>query len=207
MDTKLRELSHGQRSLNDFARGFFGMDNGSYITSTYVFGDVVNALNAVAPFDWAGFLHARLDGLNEHAPLDGITRGGYRLVYTDKQTPYGKSAAGIRKMTDFAYSLGVFLTHDGTARSVIWNSPAFKAGISVGTTIVAVNGSAYDPDDLSRTITDNKGTQTPIELLLKADNHYRTVRLDYHGGLRYPHLQRAPGSTTGSLDAIRAPLN
>ncbi len=110
-------------------------------------------------------------------------------------------------MTDFAYSLGLFLTHDGTARGVIWGSPAFKAGITVGTTVVAVNGAAYDPDDLSRVIADAKGTQTPIELLLKADDHFRTVRIDYHGGLRYPHLQRAPGSTSGSLDAILSPID
>ncbi len=207
VDTKLRELSHGMKSLNDFARGFFGMDNGSYITSTYVFDDVASALNAVAPFDWAGFLHDRLDNYGEHAPLDGITRGGYQLVYTDAESPYEKSAAGIRKMTDFAYSLGLFLTHGGTARSVVWDSPAFKAGITVGTTVVAVNGAAYDPDDLSRVITDAKGTQTPIELLLKADDHFRTVRIDYHGGLRYPHLQRAPGSTSGSLDAILSPID
>ncbi len=207
VDTKLRELSHGTKSLNDFARGFFGMDNGSYVVRTYVFADVVSALDAVAPFDWAGFLRTRLDGVGGQAPLDGITRGGYRLVYTAVESPYEKSAAGLRKMTDLGYSLGLFLTHDGAARGVIWGSPAYKAGISVGTEIVAVNGAAFDPDDLLRAITDAKTTKAPIELLLKAQDHYRTVRIDYHGGLRYPHLERIPGSTGGSLDAILAPLN
>ncbi len=206
VDTKLRELSHGAKSLNDFARTFFGIDNASYVTSTYTFADVASTLNGVVPFDWAGFLRTRLDRVGGGAPLDGITRGGYQLVYTDVESPYEKSAAGLRKMTDLGYSLGLYLTHDGTARGVVWGSPAFKAGITVGTAIVAVNGAAYDADGLSRAITDAKTAQAPIELLLKAQDHYRTVRLDYHGGLRYPHLIRAPGSTGGSLDAILAPL-
>ena len=152
-------------------------------------------------------LRARLDRVGGGAPLDGITRGGYRLVYTEVESSYEKSAAGLRKMTDLAYSLGLYLTHDGTARGVVWGSPAFKSGITVGTSIVAVNGAAFDADGLTRAITDAKTAQAPIELLLKAQDHYRTVRLDYHGGLRYPHLVRAPGSTGGSLDAILAPLD
>ncbi|HZD49188.1 MAG TPA: peptidase M61, partial [Silvibacterium sp.] len=53
-DTKIRELSNGQKSLDDFAKLFFGIDNGSYITVTYTLDDIVKALNAVQPYDWAG---------------------------------------------------------------------------------------------------------------------------------------------------------
>ena len=55
VDTLIRDLSHGKRSLDDFAHDFFGIDNGSVGPVTYTFDDVVKALNAVQPYDWAGF--------------------------------------------------------------------------------------------------------------------------------------------------------
>ncbi|WP_419729892.1 M61 family metallopeptidase [Lichenicola sp.] len=203
IDTKIRELSHGTKSLDDFAHAFFGIDDGSIITQTYVFDDVVKTLNGVVPFDWAGLLKARLYATGGNAPLDGFSRGGYQLVYTDTETPFIKSVEAVRKMADFSFSLGVALKDDGTVRHVIWGSPAFKAGIVVGTQIVAVDGLAYDVDQFKQTLKESPSNQNALQLLLKADNHYRTVSVDYHGGLRYPHLQRT-GSTPATLDAILA---
>ncbi|HEY0564007.1 MAG TPA: peptidase M61, partial [Terriglobales bacterium] len=48
-DTQIRELTNGQKSLDDFAKLFFGVYNGSFITDPYTFDDVVQALNTVAP--------------------------------------------------------------------------------------------------------------------------------------------------------------
>ena len=204
IDTELRELSHGSKSLDDFARIFFGMNDGSYVTKTYVLADIVTALNAVAPFNWAGFLDTRLNATGSQAPLDGISRGGYRLVYTETESPFQKSIEQVRKMIDLSFSLGLALGKGGVTKGVIWGSPAFKAGIVAGTEIIAVNGTAEDNDALKRVITDAKAGQTPIELLLKAGDQYRTVRVDYHGGLRYPHLERT-GAAPASLDEILAP--
>ena len=203
IDTKIRELSHGTKSLDDFAHAFFGVDDGSYVTQTYVFDDVVKALNGVVPYDWAGLLKARLTATGGAAPLDGITRGGYQLVYNDTETPFIKSAESYRKIADFSFSLGVALKEDGTVRHVIWGSPAFKAGIVVGAQIVAVNGLAFDIDQLKQTLKDSPSNHDALQLLLKADDHYRTVSVDYHDGLRYPHLQRIAG-TPATLDAILA---
>ena len=82
-DTLIRERSQGQRSLEDFARAFFGINDGSVTIVTYTFDDLVKALNAVQPYDWARFLHQRLDAVAKPAPLDGVRRGGYRLIFTD----------------------------------------------------------------------------------------------------------------------------
>ena len=56
-----------------------------------VFADVVAALNAVQPYDWATFLKTRLEGHGPGAPLEGLARSGYRLVYDEKPTEYLKS--------------------------------------------------------------------------------------------------------------------
>ena len=189
VDGKLRELSHGKRSIDDFARAFFGMDNGQWNVNTYTFDDVVKTLNGVAPFDWAGYLRTRLDG---HGPLTGgIASHGWKLVYTDQPTDAVKAAEKRRHMADFTYSLGLSIGNDGSIADVLWDGPAFKAGVSPGMSVIAVNGHDYDADDLKDAITaaakDNSAT---IELLVKNFNEYKTVRIDYRDGLKYPHLVR-----------------
>ncbi len=199
-DTLIRERTNGRKSLDDFARGFFGVRDGSYVTDTYSFDDVVAGLNAVTPYDWAGFLRSRLDGHGPGAPLDGLKRGGYRLTYTDTPTPFFKDNEKRRKIVDLSFSLGVILNKDGKLTDVHWDGPAFKAGLVTGTTIVAVNGLAYDEDRLTAAIK----AGGPLELLVKLGDRVRVVQVSYSGGLRYPHLERVAG-TAARLDAILAP--
>jgi len=204
VDTLIRQLSGGKRSLDDFAKAFFGVNNGSFVTDTYTFDEVVSTLNSVQPHDWAGFFHQRLQGHGPGAPLDGLARGGYRLTYTDGQSEYLKSAEAHRKNTDLSFSIGLTIGKDGALTEVIWEGPAFKAGLTEGTQIVAVNGDAYSADALKDAIKNAKTGAAPIELLVKDNDQYRTVRVDYHDGLRYPHLERtAAGPAT--LDDILEP--
>jgi predicted metalloprotease with PDZ domain len=205
-DTLIREKSGGQRSLDDFAKTFFGVNDGSFVPSTYVFEDVVKALNIVQPYDWTTFLRARLDGHGPGAPLDGIARGGYKLVYTDAPSSYFKDAEVRRKVTDLTYSLGMTIAAEGKLSDVLWEGPAYKIGLTVGTQIIAVNGIALDADQLKSAIKDANKTKAAIELLVKNGDRYRTVKIDYYDGLRYPHLERE-GSAAGSLDQILTPRN
>ena len=69
-DSLIRELSHGARSLDDFARAFFGVNDRDWGELTYTFDDIVQALNKVQSNDWAAFLRARLEQVSDHAPLD-----------------------------------------------------------------------------------------------------------------------------------------
>ncbi|MDE2487280.1 MAG: M61 family metallopeptidase [Alphaproteobacteria bacterium] len=202
-DTLIREKTGGKKSLDDFARLFFGVDDGSWVTHTYTFDDIVRALNEVMPYDWAGFLKTRIYDLAPKAPLDGLARGGWKLVYTDTPTEYFKSAEVQRKITDLSYSLGLMLDKDGGIISVAWNGPAFKAGLTLGGKVMSVNGITYDADRLKQAITDAKGGQ-PIDLIVKTGDHYRTVAIDYRGGLRYPRLERIPG-TPDRLSALYSP--
>ena len=203
-DTLIRQKSGGKKSLDDFAKTFFGIDNGSWTTVTYTFDDVVAALNKVEPYDWAKFLNERINQVAPKPPLDGLARGGWKLVYTETETDYIKSAEARRHSTDLTYSIGVTLGRDGDITAVQWDGPAFKAGLTVGAKIVAVNGIAYDIDRLKETITAAKKGGGTIDLLIKAGDHYKTVPIDYHGGLRYPRLERIEG-TPDLLSAIYTP--
>ena len=204
VDTLIRKHSEGKRSLDTFARAFFGVNDGDWGQMTYTFEDLVSALNAVEPYDWASFLRARLDETSPRAPLDGLERGGYRLVYTETQTDYAKANDTRRRVTDLTYSLGVVVDSTGRFTSVLWDGPAFRAGLTSGTQVVAVNNIAFDGDRLKAVVKATKDNGAPVEFLVKQGDLYRSVRIDYHGGLRYPRLERIAG-TPALLDQILAP--
>ncbi|KRD73616.1 M61 family metallopeptidase [Lysobacter sp. Root983] len=203
VDAKLRELSRDKRSLDDFAAAFFGVDDGSYAVKPYTFDDVVATLNAVAPHDWAAFLRQRLDA--NAAPLDGLAASGWKLVYTDKPNDYVKQSEGARKVTDLNWSLGLIVSNkDATLSSVRWDGPAFNAGLAPGSTLLAVNGYTFEGERLKDAITAAKDKGEPIELVVKQGEAVKTVRIDYREGLKYPSLERIPG-TPDRLSKILAP--
>jgi predicted metalloprotease with PDZ domain len=202
VDTLIRQQSGDKKSLDDFARAFFGVADGSYVPVTYAFDDVVKALNAVQPYDWAGFLRGRLDGHGPGAPLDGITRGGYKLVYTETPTPYVRDSEARRRVADLTFSLGMVVSREGRVSDVLWNGLAYKNGFVVGSQIVAVGGLAFDPDRMRNAVTTAKTGQA-IELIVRDGERYRTIALDYRGGLRYPRFER-DSSTPARLDEIFA---
>jgi predicted metalloprotease with PDZ domain len=193
-DTLIREQTNGRKSLDDFARAFFGVNDGAYDENPYTFDTVVETLNGVLEYDWATFLRTRLDGHGPGAPLDGLTRGGWRLVYTDTPSDYQKALYGEYGRNDFAYSLGFVTSGDNTIGSVQWNSPAFQQGLAIGMQIIAVNGVSASASNLAAAVTAAKGTDAPIELIVRDGQRYRTVAFDYHDGLKYPHLERIEGT-------------
>jgi predicted metalloprotease with PDZ domain len=204
VDTKIRALSHNRHSLDDFAKAFYGMDNGSYVTKTYTFDDVVATLNQVQPFDWATFLHQRLDYTGSELPEHGLARGGWKLVYTDQPSTYEKASGKLNHGLNLAYSMGLSLSGDGTVRDVQWDGPAFRAGVVPGMNVVAVDGKDYSADALKDAVKAAKGGQAPIVLLLKNSDYFSTVKVDYHGGLKYPHLERIKGDKDLIGDIVAA---
>ena len=213
-DTKIRELSNGQKSLDDFARLFYGIDNGSYVTVAYTLEDLVKALNTVQPYDWNEFFRTRVYQVETQVPEDGITRGGYRLVYNDTQPEWMKHMDHSRG-TSFATSIGFTVSGEGgpgggeaprgMITNVIWDSVAFKAGVTPEMQLQAVNDQAFSVESLRAAILAAEKNNDPIKLLLKRDNEFITVNVDYHGGLRYPHLERVE-SVPDRLDEILAPV-
>lgn len=206
VDVKIRELTHDRRSLDDFAKRFYGMDNGSYVTKTYTFGDLVAALNSVARYDWAGYFHQLLDGTSDHAPLKGLTDSGWKLVYSGDTNPYEEARGVIHHFTRTLFSVGFTTNDEGVIGDVLWNSSAFKAGLAPGMKLVSVNGLTFSPQVFLREIADSsKPGHGKLVFVASGSGTTGTYTLDYGGGLRFAHLQRIQG-TPNYLDHIIAPV-
>lgn len=201
VDSILRRESKGKKSIDDFAHAFFGINDGDWGVVTFKFDDIVKTLDAVQPYDWAGLLTKRLNETGDHAPLDGFTANGYRLVYTDTPSNYFKAVEKDRKRTDLSYSIGLAMGKDGGIDGVQWDGPAFKAGMTAGDAIVAVGALTYTPDRLKDAVTLAKASPDPIRLTVKRGDRISIVTVDYHGGLRYPRLEKT-GTGEGGLDRL-----
>jgi predicted metalloprotease with PDZ domain len=206
-DTTIRQLTHDKKSLNDFCVKFLAVGgNTGPIVVPYDFDEIVTDLNSVVAYDWRGFLLERLNSHAAHAPLAGIEHGGYKLVYAADPTDYEQAKDGHYNRIDAWFSVGLRVSsNSGSIEDVRMDSPAFKAGLGPGTKLIAVNGHGFTPDAFKQAIRGAKGTTEPIELIVSNDNEFRTVRLDYHDGEKYPRLERVQG-TTDLLDEIVKPL-
>ena len=207
-DTLIRELSGDRKSLDDFARTFFTPEgtNGQWTPHGYTFDEVVAALNAVQPYDWAAFLRTRLDaaGPEARAPLDGLERGGYRLTYVETPNADEKAVNG-NWGSDFRYSLGFTLSGANNRIGAIqWGGPAFEADIGAGWDLIAVGDRVASADVLRDAVTAAKSGDAPIRLILRQGERIRTVELNYTGGLRYPRLERIEGTRDRIGDILTA---
>ena len=189
-DITIRTLSKGAKSLDDFCKLWAGAPATAPEVKPYTFEDVVQTLNAVQPYDWAKFLNDRLQSTAPGAPLNGILNGGYKLVYTNERSDYQKNYEGVRKAADAWYSLGLSARESGETVDVRVGSPAFQAGLAPAAKIIAVNGREFNGSQLRHAIADSVKNTAPIALIVKDGEYYRTLSIDYHGGEKYPHLER-----------------
>ena len=161
------------------------------------------------PYDWATFLHDRVDRINPRADMDGIERGGYKLVYQEKPSASEKSFAEVFVKwlggVDAWYSIGMQVNSDGSILDVRYKGPAEKARITPGSKIIGVNGQVYSNDLLQAAIRNAKGKTDPIHLIVQTDTFLNTADIDYHDGERYPVLERVEG-TPALLDDITKSL-
>ena len=205
-DQLIREGTKGAKGLDDFAKAFFGIRDGDWGEVTYEFEDVVKTLNGVYPYDWATFLHEHIDLTGRPAPLAGIEKAGYKLVWKEEPNPSEKGRAANAKTLSLNHSIGVTLDKDNKVTSTRWDGPAFNAGLVNGAKILAVNGDTMSEDVIKKAITAAKGTTAPIQLLMQRGDRFETVTVNYHDGLRWPWLERAtPGTAPNGLDRLLAP--
>jgi len=211
-DTKIRELTNNQKSLDDFCKKFFGVYNGSFITDPYTLDDVIEDLNAVAPYDWKAFLEQRAYDLHPEVPMNGFSQGGYKLVYTDKPTEWYDRELTKHGAADFSYSLGfaigsIYGRPGGESRTigeVWWGSVAYRQGITPGMDLVSVNGTAYSAKVLTDAVLAAEKDTKPIQLQVRDGDRFITLSIPYYDGMRYPSLERVEG-TPDRLDDILAP--
>ena len=207
-DTLIRKMTDNKKSLDDFAKVFLGKggNTGPEIVP-YTFDEIVADLNQVVPYDWAGFLHARVDKINPRADVAGIEQGGYKLTYKEKPTATERMAAAVSRGrgVNAWYSLGARIAGDGQIMDVRWQGAADKAQLAPGDKIVAINGEVFSAEVLHKAVLAAKTNSAPIHLIVQADSFVRSVDVDYHEGEHYPALERVDG-TTAYMDEITKPL-
>lgn len=211
VDMKIRTLSHDQRSIDDFAQKFFRINDGSFITHTYTFNDVVDTLNAVQPYDWASFLRKWVNGIGQEVPLlSGIDASGWHLDYSDQPSRYQNALENVGegelegKGINAMFSVGLFLDRKGRIEDVLWKGPAFDAGLAPDMEISAINGIPYSPDVLRTEIAKAHKSGNLLQITAKGDGVTDLYTIRYDDGLKYPHLVREP-NTTDYLQQILAP--
>jgi len=190
VDTIIREQTHGQKSMDDFCHLFHGGQSGPPEVRTYTFDDVVGTLNQVTPHDWRGFWTDRLTNHGPGAPLTGIERSGWKLVYDEIPSELVMARKREYKEINAEYSIGLLLDESGKIIDAVEGMPAAKAGVGPGMKLVAVNGHRFSVENLSEALKIGKNSSEPLELLVENTDYYKIYKLDYHGGEKYPHLVR-----------------
>jgi len=193
-DVKIRQLTNGAKSLDDFCKIFHGGKNNGPEVKPYLFEDVVAVMNQVSPYDWKSFFTTRLQSLDPHAPMGGIEKGGWKLIYRDTMNEMQKSLEEAKKTTDLRFSVGILAEEDGTILDVIPETPAFKAGLGPGMKLIAVNGRKYTKDIIRDALKLGKASSVPLDLLAANGEFFTTYSVNYHGGERYPYLEHDPSA-------------
>lgn len=205
VDSILRRLTNDQKSMNDFCKAFHGGPSGEPALKTYTFEDVVATLSGLAPYEWAGFLRTRLDSSSPNTPKEAIENSGWKLVYNELPNEIEANRDAVRRQVELSYSIGMIVGEDGTVVDVIHGGAAYAAGLGPGMKITAVNGKQFDGDVLKEAIDAAKTSAAPVQLLTANGAEFQTFSVDYHGGLRYPHLERG-SSGPDYLSEILRPL-
>ena len=190
--------------MDDFAKAFFGINDGDWGEVVYTRDDLIETLNGVYPYDWRSFLAKKVDTAPAGTVLNGFTKSGYTLTYTDTQTAAAAAAAKASKTMDFIYSLGLATNKDAKITSIQWEGPAFDAGLTVDQTIIAIDGQAWSEEAAKAAVTAAKGRAAPILLTVKRGDAVREVPIKWNGGLRYPRFVKT-GKGDGPLDRLLAP--
>lgn len=203
VDTIIRERSHGARSLDTFLHRYTVPTVTGPIVVPYTRAQIESLLNEVEPYDWHDFFEKRVYDVAPHPPSDDIARAGWRLVYNEKPNVFVSSRRGESGVTGW-YAFGANLSSDGVVTDVREGSPAWRAGLAPGMRVLAVDGQQFSADVFGYALRRAQHSSAPIALITTQSKWYQTLSLDYHGGLRYPHLERIPG-TADMFAAIAAP--
>lgn len=207
-DIVIRRETQGQKSLDDFCRRFYGAPDSSPKVVPYTLDDIVSALNQVVPYDWRGFFHQRVDEIEPRAPIGGITGGGWKLAYSGTPNPRVQMAGRVSRTMDASFSLGLRVSTEGGENGVLVDvipgSPAAEAGLAPGMKLVSVNGSTFSGQILTDAIRGAQGGRKAIAMVVQNSGFTRTYEVQYHGGERYPHLERDPSQPDLLSDTLRA---
>src|SRR6266853_859724 len=206
VDTLIRELSHGSKSIDDFCRAFYGEQAPALAVNPYTLEDVITVLKMIQPHDWDGFFRQRVESVEARAPMAGLENGGWKVTYSDKRSDYWMAEEEQRKVTDLTLSLGVVVKGEGVVEDVEIGGAVQKAGVAPGAHITSVNGRQFTAALLREAVQNAASGGEPIELVVKNGDYFSTHRVDYRGGERYPHLERESGKPDLLTEIVRPRL-
>ena len=204
VDTTIRRLSKGTKSLDDFCKAFYGGGGGRVEMKTYTLQDLTAALNSVQAHDWAGVFRDRVETVERRAPLAGIRAAGWKVSYDSKRSEMWTAEEDEHKMIDLQFSLGMVVKNEGAVQDVVLGGPAQKAGVTPASRITTVNGRGFSAAILREAVQAAAEKDEPVELVARNGEYSTTHKIDYFGGEKYPHLQRENGQAD-LLEPIIAP--
>jgi predicted metalloprotease with PDZ domain len=193
VDTIIRERSHGARSLDTFLHRFTEPSTTGPMVVTYDRAQVEELLNKVEAYDWHAFFDKYVYARSVHPPTDELERAGWKFVYTTKHNDFLDAENAESHGLQGWYSFGASVSGKGVVSDVRDGSPAWKAGFAPGMTILAVNGQGYTTSIFADALKKAEHTTAAISLIVKQTDWFQTIALDYHDGLKYPHLERIDG--------------
>lgn len=189
-DVLIRQKSNGKLSLDDFFHRFHGGHSGAPAVVTYDLNEIVRTLNSVVPHDWQQFFIDRVYKINNHAPIGGITNGGWQLVFNDTSNMAVQVDERSHTFINEMYSIGAIVNAEGGIRDVHPDLSAAKAGLAPGMTIKKVNGADFSLEILRNAISATKDSTAGITLEAENGSETQVYKIDYKGGERFPHLVR-----------------
>ncbi|HEX7381034.1 MAG TPA: hypothetical protein VF265_02650 [Nevskiaceae bacterium] len=206
VDVRIRTLTKDARTLDDFCRSFHGIDDGAVAIRPFDFDEVAQTLERTAPGEWTPWLRRWLDATGERDPLAGVRASGWKLGWSDTPSDYFKQRHAQRKVLNLNYCAGLVVsTKGGELVDVLWQSPAFAAGLTPGMKIVAVDGEQFSPEALSAAVGASRSGLASIDLLIDNAGCFDHHKLVVKDGLRYPQLERDE-SVPDRLTRILEPL-
>jgi predicted metalloprotease with PDZ domain len=204
VDTIIRERSRGARSLDTFLHRYTEPTVTGPIVVTYTRAQIESLLNGVEPYEWHDFFEKYVYHVDVHPPTDELARAGWRMVYTEHPNEFITAEQADDHSITGWYAYGADVSGEGVVRDVRESSAAWRAGLAPGMHVLAVDGQQFSPDVLEYAIKRAQHSASPIALITTQTGWYQTLSLDYHDGIRYPHLERIPGAAD-MLAAIAGP--
>jgi len=123
-------------------------------------------------------------------------------VFGDTANAVWRDQESRTRTANLLYSIGLSADSAGKITYIQWDGPAFKAKLNTSLTITGVNGQSYSPERLRAAVA--ASINQPVDLLIRFQDEFRTVRLDYNGGHRYPRLERIAGKPALIDDILAA---
>jgi predicted metalloprotease with PDZ domain len=203
VDSQLRARSGGRASLDDFMRRFYAGAGRAPALSPYVETDIYAALAATAPGDWRGLIRRHLDSLGPQVLLEGLESSGWKLEYSAKKNSYIETSEQSRKWLERMWSIGMTLNVKGEILDTVEGRAAALAGAGPGMQVIAVNGRKFSAEVLDAAIAAAHQDRKPIELLVESGDYYRTLRVAYFDGARFPHLARIADRTDTLSEVLK----